>query len=302
MTGVEVSILGLGTASLGHVFGPIDEAEGERAVRTALDLGVNLIDSSPYYGDTRAETVLGRALSGVKRERYVLATKAGRYGPDRFDYSPDRIRQSLEESLGRLGVETIDLFQLHDIEFGHLETIVSESVPTMEALKAEGKIRFHGITGLPLPVLQGVAEQAMPDTVLSYCHYALNDDTLGGLLGWFAQRGIGVINASSTGMALLTEKGSPEWHPADATIHRICRNAVEWCAEHGVNITRLALQFATANPGIATTLVGTASCAEITENVAWIDEPLDPDVLAAVHAILQPIQGHTWASGRPENR
>ena len=155
-TGVDVSILGLGTASLGHVFGPIDEAEGERAVRTALDLGVNLIDSSPYYGDTRSETVLGRALRGVDRDRYLLATKAGRYGVGEFDFSPERIRRSLEESLGRLGVEQVDLLQLHDIEFGCLETIITESVPAMERLKDEGKIRFYGITGLPLSVLRDV--------------------------------------------------------------------------------------------------------------------------------------------------
>lgn len=301
-TGVDVSILGLGTASLGNVFGAIDEAEGERAVRTALDLGVNLIDSSPYYGHTRSETVLGRALRGVDRDRYVLATKVGRYGLDDFDFSPDRIRTSLDESLGRLGVERIDLLQLHDIEFGCLQTIVAESIPAMQELRAAGKIRFFGITGLPLPVLQEVAAQGAPDTVLSYCHYALNDDTLEPLLPWFAARGVGVINASSTGMALLTAKGPPNWHPADEAIQRVCREAVEWCQTRGVNITRLALQFATANPGIATTLVGTASCAEITENVAWIDEPIDPEVLAAVRGILSPIRGRSWPSGRQENR
>ena len=97
-TGLDVSVLSLGAASLGSVYRDIDEAEGIRTVETALDLGINFIDVSPYYGLTKAEAVLGRALQGIERDRYILATKAGRYGlkmPD-FDFTPARIRSSLE--------------------------------------------------------------------------------------------------------------------------------------------------------------------------------------------------------------
>ena len=123
-TGLKVSILGYGASPLGSVFRPIDEAEGIRTVHEALDLGINLIDVSPYYGLTRAETVLGRALRGVPRDRYILSTKSGRYGADEFDFSAERIVRSVEESMRRLNVDHIDILHLHDIEFGDLRQIV----------------------------------------------------------------------------------------------------------------------------------------------------------------------------------
>lgn len=302
-TGLDVSVLSLGAASLGSVYREIDESEGLRTVEVALDLGINFIDVSPYYGLTKAETVLGRALAGIRRDRYLLATKTGRYGlkmPD-FDFSPARIRSSLEESLTRLGVDTIDLFQLHDIEFGSLPSIVEDSIPTMQALKAEGKIRFWGVTGLPLHIFRYVLEHTTPDTILSYCRYALNDNSLAELLPTLSERGVGVINASPTGMGLLTNRGSPDWHPASDQIKQVCQQAAEYCAQRNLDITQLALQFATQNPAIATTLVGTASVENIENNVRWISQDLDPDLLAAVREVLAPVQGMSWPEGRPEN-
>src|SRR3954454_6599687 len=99
-TGLEVSILSYGASPLGSVFRDVDEAEGIRTVHTALDLGINFIDVSPYYGLTRAETLLGKALRGIPRERYYLATKVGRYGEDSFDFSAGRVTRSVDESLG----------------------------------------------------------------------------------------------------------------------------------------------------------------------------------------------------------
>src|SRR5438046_165879 len=98
-TGLQVSALSYGASPLGSVFRPIDEAEGIRTVHTALDLGINFIDVSPYYGLTHAETVLGRALATVARDRYILATKVGRYGENEFDFPAARVTRSVHESL-----------------------------------------------------------------------------------------------------------------------------------------------------------------------------------------------------------
>src|SRR5438128_7036457 len=95
-TGLQVSALGYGASPLGSVFRPIDDAEGIRTVHTAIDLGINFIDVSPYYGLTKAETVLGRALSTIPRDRYLLATKVGRYGPEQFDFSASRVIASID--------------------------------------------------------------------------------------------------------------------------------------------------------------------------------------------------------------
>jgi aryl-alcohol dehydrogenase-like predicted oxidoreductase len=108
-TGIRVSVLGFGAAPLGGVYGAIDEDEGIRAVRAALDLGVNIIDVAPHYGMTRAETVLGRALRGVDRDSYVLATRVGRYGEDAFDLSasPEAVMRNVDAALAPVDPELL---------------------------------------------------------------------------------------------------------------------------------------------------------------------------------------------------
>ena len=102
-TGLKVSALGFGASSLGGgVFRAVEESEAIRAVHTALDLGINIIDVSPFYGYTRAETVLGKALQGIPRDRYYLTTKVGRYGDAEFDFSAKRVTASIDESLSRM--------------------------------------------------------------------------------------------------------------------------------------------------------------------------------------------------------
>jgi L-galactose dehydrogenase len=300
-TGLQVSVLSYGASPLGSVFHPIDEAEGIRTVRTALDLGINVIDVSPFYGLTRAETVLGKALAGIPRDHYYLATKVGRYGQDVFDFSAARMTASVDESLCRLQVEHVDLIQCHDIEFGSLDQVVHETLPALQKLREQGKARFIGITGYPLAIYPRVLDQVPVDTVLSYCHYALNDTSLEELLPYLEQKGVGIINASPFSMGLLTERGAPEWHPAPEFLKAACARAAAHCRSRGVDIAQLALQFALSNPAIATTLVGTASPENLRKNVAWSEQPPDPELLAEVQAILAPVRNMTWPSGRPEN-
>ncbi len=300
-TGLSVSVLGFGASPLGNVFGEIAEPDAIRAVHTALDLGVNFIDVSPYYGLTLAEQVLGKALKTIQRDRYYLATKVGRYGANTFDFSAQRVTQSVDESLERLNVEYIDLIQCHDIEFVGLDQIIHETLPALRKLQERGKVRFIGITGLPLKIFETVLSQAEVDTILSYCRYSLNDTALSRLLPALREKNIGTISASPLGMGLLTNYSVPSWHPAPANIREKCAEAATYCRAHGTNISRLALQFAVANPAIHTTLVGMASVENITANVRWIEEPLDLSLLAEVLAILAPIHNQTWASGKPEN-
>jgi L-galactose dehydrogenase len=300
-TGLQVSVLSYGASPLGSVFRPIDEAEGIRTVHTALDLGINFIDVSPFYGLTRAETVLGKALATIPRDRYYLATKVGRYGQDQFDFSAPRVTASVDESLRRLGVDYLDLIQCHDIEFGSLDQVVQETLPALHKVRDQGKARFIGITGYPLAMFRTVLERAAVDTILSYCHYALNDTALEGLIPYLTEKGVGIINASPLSMGLLTERGAPEWHPAPAPLKAACAQAAEQCRSRGSDIAQLALQFALSHPSIATTLVGTASPENLRKNVAWSEHSPDLTLLAEVQAILAPVLNTTWSSGRPEN-
>lgn len=300
-TGLEVSIIGFGGSSLGGVFHDIDEQDSIYAVHEAVDQGVNLIDVSPYYGLTRAEHVLGRALRDIPRHRYLLSTKAGRYGDADFDFSARRIVRSAEESMKRMNVDYLDILHLHDIEFGVLDRIAEESVAALAKLKEQGKVRFTGITGYPLGIFERVLDRVHVDTVISYCHYSLNDTSLLSLLPYFQSKGTGLINASPLSMGLLSDRGAPPWHPADPEIRAVCRDAAAWFQARGKDISRLALQFATAHDSIPTTLVGTASLANLRSNLRWIGEPMDHEDVLQAQRLLQPINCRTWLSGRPEN-
>ncbi len=304
-TGLKVSILSYGASSLGGVFHGIREEDGIRAVHATLDAGVNFIDVSPYYGATKAETVLGKALKGVRRDRYILATKVGQYGDGQFDFSAERVARSVEESMGRLGVDHIDLIQCHDIEFADSAQIVGETLPALHRLKEQGKVGHVGVTGLPLRVLRRVVEQAgegQVETVLSFCRYALNDTALEEDLPFYASKGVGVINASPVGMGLLTERGAPDWHPASQTLQEGCRRAVALAKEKGIDIVELAIQFAVAHKGIATTLVGSANPENMLRNIAAAEKPIDPEKLRVVLDALAPIHNFNYTRGREENR
>jgi len=145
-TGLKVSILSLGGSPLGSVFRPTDDFEAIKTVHPTIDLGINFIDVSPFYGATKAETVLGRALRDIPRDRYYLATKVGQSGRNDFDFSAARVRRSLDESCQRLGVDYIDLVQCHGIEFADLNQIVGETLPELVKLRQEGRIGHVVIT------------------------------------------------------------------------------------------------------------------------------------------------------------
>ena len=178
-TGLKVSNLSFGASSLGGVFHQIKENEAIEAVFTAIDNGMNFIDVSPYYGHYKAETVLGKALKEIPREKYILSTKVGRYGKDgvnTWDYSGKRATESVYESMERLNVEYIDLINVHDIEFADLNQVVNETLPALVALREKGVVGHVGITDLQLENLKWVIDHSPAGTVesvLNFCHHCL---------------------------------------------------------------------------------------------------------------------------------
>lgn len=299
-TGLEVSTLSFGASSLGSVFRQTDDAEGIRAVHAALDAGINLIDVSPYYGATKAESVLGEAISQTSRDRFYLSTKAGRYGADQFDFSRSRIVSSLEESLRRLRTDYVDILFLHDIEFVPPEIILEEAIPALNSLKEQGKIRFTGICGLPLALFEQLLPKVQVDAIISYCHYALNDTSLLRLLPLLEEHGVGLVNASPLSMGLLSTRSTPDWHPANAELKETCLRAAKLAENRGSDIAKLAIQFSTSYSSIPTTLVSTANPNNIVRNAEWTDEPMDEELLDEVLDILRPIHNQTWVSGLPQ--
>jgi aryl-alcohol dehydrogenase-like predicted oxidoreductase len=300
-TGLKVSALSFGASSLGGVFKPVEESVAVRTVRRALELGINFIDVSPFYGYTKAEEVLGKALRGIQRDQYYLATKVGRYGDAEFDFSAKRCIESVNESLQRLGIDYVDVIQSHDNEYGDLDQVVNETIPVLRRIQKQGKARFVGVTGYPLKIFRTILDQTDVDTILSYNHYSLNDTTLAGLLPWLRAKGVGIINASPVSQGLLTNHDLPVWHPAPEDVRKACAKAAAYCRDQGTDIAKLAIQFSLSNPEIHTTLVGSANPENMEKNIRWIDEPVDKQLLEQVQGILAGIKDRGWILGRPEN-
>lgn len=299
-TGLEVSVLSFGASSLGSVFRETDEAESVRTVHTAVDMGINLIDVSPYYGLTKAEKVLGKAIAELPRDKFILSTKAGRYGSDSFDFSEKRIISSVDESLQRLQTDYIDILFLHDIEFVPFEQVAEGAFPALDKLKQQGKIRFSGVSGLPLAVFEKSLAYRELDAMLSYCHYSLNDTSLLDALPLLEEKQVGLVSASPLSMGLLSTRPAADWHPVGAPIQELCKKAAEHCAAKGADITKLAVQYSTSNERIPTTLVSTANPDNIRKNIEWANESLDEQLLGEVLAILEPIHNRSWIRGRAE--
>lgn len=301
-TGMKVSALSFGASSLGSVFRDTKESEAIAAVHAAVEMGMNFIDVSPYYGHYKAETVLGKALREIPRDRYYLSTKVGRYGKDgvnTWDYSGRRATESVYESMERLGVDYIDLINVHDIEFADLHQVVEETLPALVELREKGVVGHVGITDLQLENLQWVVDHAasgMVESILNFCHFTLNDDKLLDFLDYFEERGIGVINASPLSMGLLSQRGVPSWHPAPASLVEACRRAVEHCSAKGYPIEKLAMQFSVSEPRIATTLFSSANPANVAKNIAFVGEQPDMELVNEVKRIIGDQQRESWAN------
>ncbi len=302
-----VNPLSFGASSLGGVFRNINECDAIKAVYTAVENGMNFIDVSPYYGHYKAETVLGKALREIPRTQYILSTKVGRYGKDgvnTWDYSAKRVTDSVYESMERLGVDYIDLINVHDIEFqaalpGGLQKVVDETLPALVALKNKGIVGHVGITDLQLENLSWVVEHVSEGTVesvLNFCHYCLNDDKLSDYFDFFEQHNVGIINASPLSMGLLSQRGVPEWHPAPKALVDACQRAVKHCQAKGTPIEKLAIQYSVSNPRIATTLFSSANPENVMRNLEWSREPIDWELVSEVKEIIGDQQRVSWAN------
>ena len=304
---MSVSELSFGASSLGGVFRSIKEKDAIEAVFAAVDGGINFIDVSPYYGYYKAETVLGKALKEIPRDRYHLSTKVGRYGEDghnTWDYSARKARESVFESMDRLNVDHIDLINVHDIEFqaalpGGLQKVVDETLPALVELRENGVVSHVGITDLQLENLKWVVDHAPAGTVesiLNFCHFCLNDEKLNDYLGYFEQKGIGVINASPLAMGLLTERGVPDWHPAPKPLVEACAKAAQHCKAKGTSIEKLAVQYSVSNPRIAATLFSSANPANVQKNIEFAQQPIDWDLVFEVQEIIGEEKRVSWCN------
>lgn len=246
--------------------------------------------------------MLGETLKGVDRSRFIVSTKVGRYGDKEFDFSAARVRLSVKESLNRLGLDHVELIICHDIEFGDIDQIAKETIPTLKELQREGVVKHIGVSGLPLDLFRQVFEKTKDiDFILSYCHYTMFDTTLKAF--WDEKmRGldIGVINASPLSMGLLTKNGPPDWHPASKKVKEVCSEVASYCGQHGVDIAELGVNFSLKAEFPASTLAGMASPDMVRKNVAAITQKFPEEVVSYANSKFDAIRDHTWTSGHSQ--
>ena len=301
-TGVEVSAIGFGASTLGEVYGTVTANAAERAVGGAIERGINIFDVSPYYGLTLAEERLGQALEG-KRPEIFLGTKCGRYGVDQFDFSGKTLTLCFEQSLRRLKTHYVDLLQVHDIEFGDIGQILGETLPAMQRLREQGKVRFLGLTGYWPGLLARTALEGNVDCVLNYCHGNLFvDDMNDQLVPMMEQAGVGLLNASPLHMGLLADKPIPDWHPAPSTVREAALQVRAFCDAHQVNSATLALRVCLDHPTVASTFVGMSSEAEVVAACEALQWTPTSEVLERVRSFLEPVRNVVWRSGLEQNQ
>lgn len=278
-TGLQLSRLSLGGGPFGGLYGAASEQACIDTVHLALKSGINYIDTAPWYGSGRSEEVLGKALKDVPRESYYIGTKVGRYEPipeRMFDFSARRVAESVDLSLRLLGLEYVDVIQVHDFEYAeNLDIILEETLPALQKVVESGKARFIGITSYSVSLMKEVIEKSPVkiSTVLSYSRNTLIDNTLEDFLPFFKSRGIGVICASPVAMRLLTNDALPEWHPAPQGIKDACRAAAVYCREAGSDLARLAVQHALRLEGVATHLLGNNNSDILRQNLDNVFSP-----------------------------
>ena len=300
-TDLELPVISYGASSLGQEFRRVTIDEALQSCRVALELGMNFIDTSPFYGRGMSEVLLGQVLRDRPREEFILGTKLGRYDLQHFDFSAKRVAESIDVSLHRMGVDHLDIILCHDIEFVDMQRIVDETIPAIQKIRDTGKVRYIGFSGYPMKIFPFIIDQIDVDVVLSYNHYHLQNTKFAAHFDTLKAKGVGIMNAGPFCARLLTNASLPEWHKEPEAVRVACKQAADHCSSKGVDIAQLAVQFCVANEDITTTIAGSANPDNVRNWAKWAGTPMNEQLLAEVLEILGPIKDIGHVEGLPEN-
>ena len=301
-TGLMVSRLGLGGAPLAGLYQGVSEEQAARVVNTYLDHGLGFFDTAPLYGSGVSETRLGAVLSNHDRVSFVLATKVGRLlvpdpardqdvwsedlppvGPV-FDYSYDGTLRSLEESLGRLGLDRVDILHIHDPD-NHFEEAMKGSYRALVRMRDEGVIRAVGVGMNQAKMLARFAVEGDFDCFLCAGRYTLVDhNALKRLLPLCEERKISLIVGGPYNSGILAqgavEGAKFDYRKAPPGIMERVRRVEAVCGRHDTPLKAAALQFPLAHPAVAAVIPGARSPEEVDENVAMAEFEIPSDFWA----------------------
>ncbi|WP_113716770.1 aldo/keto reductase [Arthrobacter dokdonensis] len=297
----DLGRLGFGAAGIGNLYRAMDDDVAAATLGAAWDAGIRYFDTAPHYGLGLSERRLGAVLAAKPRWEFVISTKVGRIlepaaNPDgardsegfdvpadtvrRWDPSEAGIRRSIEDSLDRLGLETIDIAYLHDPDVYDLDAGITQALPALEKLRAEGLVRAIGVGANSADALAACIRGADLDLVMLAGRYTLLEQPAAAdLLPLCAERGVGVANVGVYNSGLLARPVVPEtanynYAPAPADILAKARALAACCADYGVELPTAALQFAANHPVVRTVVVGATSPAQITQTAERMAEPV----------------------------
>ena len=283
-TDLQVSELGFGAWAIGgdkhgHSYGPTDQGESLRAIRRAFELGCTFFDTADIYGHGLSEKLLHQAL-GSHRQDCVIATKAGNdfyNGPFRKNFDPDYIRFALEKSLQRLQTDYIDLYQLHNPPLMMLER--GEHYEILDTLKAEGKIRYYGVSVHDAYEGMMAIDTGKPDAI-QVVYNLIRQDAREELLPFAAERDVGVIAREPLASGMLTGKYGPdaaftagdiraEWPPEYLAFQAQLVDKLRFLTTDGQrSLAQAALRFVLDEPAVSVAIPGAKTVAHVEENIA----------------------------------
>ena len=306
-TSVEVTVLGLGCATLGGHRVPVTRGEAESIVRAAWASGVRYIDCAPFYGYGQAERCVGDALRDTPRDEWVLSTKVGRLLRPRseapatepyrhplpfntaFDYSYDGVMRAFEDSLQRLGLARIDILYAHDIGAAQHKEAHPEIMRTfreggyraLDELRRCGAVRAIGIGVNEREVLLEAMDWGDWDAFLLASRYRLlEQDPLDDLLPKCERLGISIVVGAVHNTGILAGRDSWNYRPAPPEVAGRVDAIQAACDRHAVPLIAAALQFPLAHPAVAAVLPGPRNIAEMEENSELLRYPIPPALWA----------------------
>ena len=306
-TGVEISRLSLGTAAIGGLYTSVSDEDCTETILTAVDNGINFIDTAPHYGKGTSERRIGRALAGRDRSTFVISTKIGRllvpsttdiddFFMDadntverKFDFSASGVRQSLEGSLERLGMDSVEVLFIHDPD-ENADAAIIEAYPELDRMRSEGMIKAIGVGMNQCETPTRVIKETDIDMVLIAGRYSLLDQrALIELLPTALERNVDIIAAGVFNSGILANpvKGATyDYVPASDELLAKALRIREVLDGHQVSLTSAALQFPLRHPAVKSVLVGCRSAAEVKTNIDAFNLPIENKVWDDLVSVL----------------
>ncbi len=307
-SGVTVTALGFGGASIGNLYRAIDDQTASRAVDAAWQGGIRYFDTAPHYGLGLSERRLGAALRERPRSEFTVSTKVGRLlvpnpsptGSDleaggfavqdtlrrAHDYSRDGVLRSLESSLARLGIDHIDIVYVHDPE-DHMEPALRDAVPALVALRDEGVIGAVGVgMNFVEPLRRFVAETDV-DVVMVAGRWTLVDRSAAPLLEDCVDRGVAVVAAAPFNSGLLSrpepaDDANFDYGPAPPEVLAAARACARACAAHATTLPTAALQFPLLHPAVCCVVAGVRTAEQCAVTLEWARTEIDAQLWSAL--------------------